>query len=105
VLTDAAPIYPALLAELVSAAWHHVERYGTFAADTTNSLRTPHLPGELLSRSPRFHGDLIRSRSRLNARPTLPHRNGTGEHVGSEGHDHSWHEVTSWVVINFGSKS
>jgi transposase-like protein len=27
VVTDAAPVYPAVLEELVSAAWHHVEQY------------------------------------------------------------------------------
>jgi transposase-like protein len=27
VVTDAAPIYPAVLDELVPAAWHHVEQY------------------------------------------------------------------------------
>src|SRR5690349_2086678 len=27
VVTDAAPVYPAVLEELVPAAWHHVERY------------------------------------------------------------------------------
>jgi IS6 family transposase len=29
VLTDAAPVYPAVLDELVPAAWHHVEQYAT----------------------------------------------------------------------------
>jgi transposase-like protein len=27
VVTDAAPVYPAVLEELVAAAWHHVEQY------------------------------------------------------------------------------
>jgi transposase-like protein len=27
VVTDTAPVYPAVLEELVPAAWHHVERY------------------------------------------------------------------------------
>jgi hypothetical protein len=27
VVTDAAPVYPGVLEELVPAAWHHVERY------------------------------------------------------------------------------
>jgi transposase-like protein len=27
VVTDAAPIYPAVVEELVPAAWHHVERH------------------------------------------------------------------------------
>jgi transposase-like protein len=27
VVTDAAPVYPAVLEELVPAAWHHVEQY------------------------------------------------------------------------------
>ena len=27
VVTDAAPVYPAVLDELVPSAWHHVERY------------------------------------------------------------------------------
>jgi transposase, IS6 family len=27
VVTDAAPVYPAVLAELVPAAWHHVAQY------------------------------------------------------------------------------
>lgn len=26
-MTDAAPVYPAVLEELVPAAWHHVEQY------------------------------------------------------------------------------
>jgi transposase, IS6 family len=26
VVTDAAPVYPAVLEDLLSAAWHHVER-------------------------------------------------------------------------------
>jgi transposase-like protein len=29
VITDAAPVYPAVLEELVPAAWHHVEQYAT----------------------------------------------------------------------------
>src|SRR3954470_20634899 len=29
VVTDAAPVYPAVLEELVPAAWHHVEQYAT----------------------------------------------------------------------------
>jgi len=29
VVTDAAPVYPSVLEELVPAAWHHVERYAT----------------------------------------------------------------------------
>jgi hypothetical protein len=29
VVTDAAPVYPAVLDELVPSAWHHVERYAT----------------------------------------------------------------------------
>ena len=29
VITDAAPVYPGVLAELVPSAWHHVERYAT----------------------------------------------------------------------------
>ena len=29
VVTDAAPVYPAVLEELVSAAWHHVEQYAS----------------------------------------------------------------------------
>jgi len=27
VVTDAAPVYPAVLDELIPSAWHHVERY------------------------------------------------------------------------------
>ena len=27
VITDAAPVYPAVLDELLSSAWHHVEQY------------------------------------------------------------------------------
>ena len=27
VITDAAPVYPGVLEELVPAAWHHVEQY------------------------------------------------------------------------------
>ena len=27
VVTDAAPVYPAVLDELLSSAWHHIERY------------------------------------------------------------------------------
>ena len=29
VVTDAAPVYPGLLEELVPSAWHHVEQYAT----------------------------------------------------------------------------
>jgi transposase-like protein len=31
VLTDAAPVYPGVLEELLPAAWHHVERYANKA--------------------------------------------------------------------------
>jgi transposase-like protein len=33
VVTDAAPVYPAVLDELVPAAWHHVERYANNAIE------------------------------------------------------------------------
>jgi hypothetical protein len=36
VVTDAAPVYPAVLQELVPSAWHHVEQYAT----TRSSLIT-----------------------------------------------------------------
>jgi hypothetical protein len=29
VVTDAAPVYPAVLDELLPSAWHHVEQYAT----------------------------------------------------------------------------
>jgi hypothetical protein len=29
VVTDAAPVYPGVLDELLPAAWHHVEQYAT----------------------------------------------------------------------------
>jgi transposase-like protein len=33
VVTDAAPVYPAVLAELLLTAWHHVERYANNAIE------------------------------------------------------------------------
>jgi transposase-like protein len=33
VVTDAAPVYPAVLEDLVPAAWHHVERYANNAIE------------------------------------------------------------------------
>jgi transposase-like protein len=39
VVTDAAPVYPAVLEELVPAAWHHLEQYANnpIEADTASS--------------------------------------------------------------------
>jgi IS6 family transposase len=37
VVTDAAPVYPAVLAELVPAAWHHVERYANNPVEADHS--------------------------------------------------------------------
>jgi transposase-like protein len=36
VVTDAAPVYPAVLEELVPAAWHHVEQYANSALTCVN---------------------------------------------------------------------
>jgi IS6 family transposase len=37
VVTDAAPVYPAVLADLVPAAWHHVERYANNPVEADHS--------------------------------------------------------------------
>ena len=37
VVTDAAPIYPGVLDELVPAAWHHVERYANNRIEADHS--------------------------------------------------------------------
>jgi IS6 family transposase len=37
VVTDAAPVYPAVLADLVPAAWHHVERYANNSVEADHS--------------------------------------------------------------------
>jgi transposase-like protein len=37
VVTDAAPVYPRVLDELVSAAWHHVERYANNRIEADHS--------------------------------------------------------------------
>jgi len=37
VITDAAPVYPALLDELVPSAWHHVERYANNRVEADHS--------------------------------------------------------------------
>jgi transposase-like protein len=37
VVTDAAPVYPAVLAELMPAAWHHVERYANNPIEADHS--------------------------------------------------------------------
>jgi transposase-like protein len=37
VVTDAAPVYPGVLDELVPAAWHHVEQYATDESDRSGS--------------------------------------------------------------------
>jgi transposase-like protein len=42
VVTDAAPVYPAVLMELVPAAWHHVEQYAN------NRIEADH--GQLMRR-------------------------------------------------------
>jgi transposase-like protein len=36
VVTDTAPVYPAVLEELVPAAWHHVERYANNPIEADN---------------------------------------------------------------------
>src|SRR3954447_14132548 len=48
VITDAAPIYPAVLEELVPAAWHHVEQYAN------NPIEADH--GQLTRRVQRMRG-------------------------------------------------
>jgi IS6 family transposase len=47
VVTDAAPIYPAVMAELMPAAWHHVEQYANNPIEADHGklkhrLRQPH---------------------------------------------------------------
>jgi transposase-like protein len=37
VVTDAAPVYPAVLDELLAAAWHHVERYANNPVEADHS--------------------------------------------------------------------
>jgi transposase-like protein len=37
VVADAAPVYPAVLDELVPAAWHHVERYANNPIEADHS--------------------------------------------------------------------
>jgi transposase-like protein len=37
VVTDAAPVYPAVLDELVPSAWHHVERHANNRAEADHS--------------------------------------------------------------------
>jgi hypothetical protein len=37
VLTDAAPVYPAVLDDLLPAAWHHVERYANNPIEADHS--------------------------------------------------------------------
>ncbi len=37
VVTDAAPIYPAVLEELIPAAWHHIERYANNPIEADHS--------------------------------------------------------------------
>jgi transposase-like protein len=37
VVTDAAPVYPGVLDELVPAAWHHVERYVNDAVEADHA--------------------------------------------------------------------
>ena len=37
VVTDAAPVYPAVLEELVPSAWHHVERYANNPIEADHS--------------------------------------------------------------------
>jgi transposase-like protein len=37
VVTDAAPIYPAVLAELLPAAWHHVDQHANNPIETDHS--------------------------------------------------------------------
>jgi transposase-like protein len=37
VVTDAAPIYPAVLEELIPSAWHHVERYANNPIEADHS--------------------------------------------------------------------
>jgi transposase-like protein len=37
VLTDAAPVYPAVLEELLPSAWHHVEQYANDRIEADHS--------------------------------------------------------------------
>jgi transposase-like protein len=39
VITDAAPVYPAVLEELVPAAWHHVEQYANNPIEADHGQR------------------------------------------------------------------
>jgi IS6 family transposase len=48
VITDAAPVYPGVLDQLVPAAWHHVEQYAN------NPIETDH--GKLKHRRDRCAG-------------------------------------------------
>jgi transposase-like protein len=37
VVTDAAPVYPRVIDELIPSTWHHVERYETTASKATTA--------------------------------------------------------------------
>ena len=37
VVTDAAPVYPAVLQELLASAWHYVEQYANYPIETDHS--------------------------------------------------------------------
>ena len=39
VVTDAAPVYPAVLDELIPSAWHHVERYANNPIEAVPQMR------------------------------------------------------------------
>jgi transposase-like protein len=41
VVTDAAPVYPGVLQELVPAAWHHVEQYANNSIEADRSAQAP----------------------------------------------------------------
>jgi transposase-like protein len=43
VITDAAPVYPAVLEELVPAAWHHVEQYANNPIEADHGQLKPRL--------------------------------------------------------------
>ncbi len=45
VVTDAAPVYPAVLEDLVRSAWHHVERYANNPIEADHSRPEHRLRG------------------------------------------------------------
>jgi uncharacterized protein YbjT (DUF2867 family) len=70
VVTDAAPVYPRVLDELVPAAWHHVEQYENNRIEADHG-RLKHRLRSMPGFTNRPHRDSHHHRTRIHAKGTV----------------------------------